>query len=967
MERLNDRTAKKLARAQEKAARSSENAWKNSKLSSTLAGQFKTMGDEVRRFAPLLAGMLSTAAVTNAAEAWTRFGNQLKVAGVSGSDLAVVQEELFKIAQANGVELESLGTLYGRAAQSATELGASQGDLLKFTEGVSVALRVQGGDASQASGALLQLSQALAGGTVRAEEFNSINEGAKPILDAVAAGSERFKGSVSTLRKEVMAGTVSSKEFFAAFLEGSSILEDKAANAVFTLGQSFVVLSNAFTKYIGEANEMTGVTAVLVQAIKSLADNLPQVATALATIAAVYAASFIPAVARGAVALGTKTVAMIQAQRAMIAYGIALNGGSLAMGTATVAARGLLAVLGGPLGLALTAITVGLGYFAIESAKADAEAAKLKATSDANAAAFGTLQSATAAASAENTGLTNSQIIAMNSANGLKIEVHELANAHYRAAAAARAHRIEEQRLAVESARKSYDELKDRYIAQEGGGPISAAGLSGGYTGLGPNIANGKSTRQRRDEAIYRAKSTPEYQQLIQASRTLQAMQSEKDPYKFIPAGASPAAAPSASAGGGKGGGRKGGAGRQASNGEDETANVQQEILRLKLQESTDLEERATIRQSLLDAEMEEREDAINQKVQQGQLTQAGADKVLAEEGRLRIIKQLALYNENEKELQERGLALEQDRVDLAFDTLNAEADDLEAIAAHSRNLEQIHSLEWQALDKRQRADEMAFDLSQQQYALDLQKLGLTQDEIDSKLAQSRTNFNTRQNLQSDDLAGKQAGDDPDIRTRIKNAAGDFGTLNEQLTNIATGALNSITTGIADAIIGANSLKEAFTDMANAIIKSLIEMAIRFLIFEAIGRAFGVQGLGKAAIGLGGSKAGNIEIGGKAAGTNNWKGGLTMVGEKGPELLNLPSGAGVMPNHLLRNSLNSNFAGASQPSTQLTVNNTVYADDAVLTDWVKKQVQAGTVDAVTNAQKITTRGIQRTQANSFIG
>lgn len=41
------------------------------------------------------------------------------------------------------------------------------------------------------------------------------------------------------------------------------------------------------------------------------------------------------------------------------------------------------------------------------------------------------------------------------------------------------------------------------------------------------------------------------------------------------------------------------------------------------------------------------------------------------------------------------------------------------------------------------------------------------------------------------------------------------------------------------------------------------------------------------------SKSGRVKVGNNAKGTDNWRGGLTWVGEKGPELLNLPKGSQV--------------------------------------------------------------------------
>lgn len=72
-------------------------------------------------------------------------------------------------------------------------------------------------------------------------------------------------------------------------------------------------------------------------------------------------------------------------------------------------------------------------------------------------------------------------------------------------------------------------------------------------------------------------------------------------------------------------------------------------------------------------------------------------------------------------------------------------------------------------------------------------------------------------------------------------------------------------------------------------------------IVEVIGTVLG--GIGKALNWLGGllgissnSSASTPEIGNNANGTNNWRGGPTWVGEKGPELLDLPRGSKILPN-----------------------------------------------------------------------
>ena len=66
-------------------------------------------------------------------------------------------------------------------------------------------------------------------------------------------------------------------------------------------------------------------------------------------------------------------------------------------------------------------------------------------------------------------------------------------------------------------------------------------------------------------------------------------------------------------------------------------------------------------------------------------------------------------------------------------------------------------------------------------------------------------------------------------------------------------------------------------------------------IVEGIGNGLSwVAGKVKGLLGMGGGDGGSV--GSNAEGTNNWRGGPTWVGERGPELVDLPKGSRVLPN-----------------------------------------------------------------------
>ena len=80
-------------------------------------------------------------------------------------------------------------------------------------------------------------------------------------------------------------------------------------------------------------------------------------------------------------------------------------------------------------------------------------------------------------------------------------------------------------------------------------------------------------------------------------------------------------------------------------------------------------------------------------------------------------------------------------------------------------------------------------------------------------------------------------------------------------------------------------------------------------------------------------------IGLYANGTNNAPGGLSIVGERGPELLNIPQGSGVMSNHKLMNALNNNGGGAQPVNIRVDVSGA--RGNSEIEDMVSKGVRQG--------------------------
>jgi len=224
----------------------------------------------LRRAVGGLSAVLLARKVLRYADAWTELNNQMRANLPITANIADEGNRVLKIAQNTRAPLAEVAKLYSQTTAAAEELGASQDQVARLTEITGKSLAVAGVSANTASGALLQLTQLLGGGVVQAQEFNSLIDGARPLLKAVATGIDRFGGSVAKLREEVKTGTLTSKEFFEGALKGGALIDSQFARTTQTIGQARTQLDNALTAFIGKVNDAEGGTALLAEALNDL-------------------------------------------------------------------------------------------------------------------------------------------------------------------------------------------------------------------------------------------------------------------------------------------------------------------------------------------------------------------------------------------------------------------------------------------------------------------------------------------------------------------------------------------------------------------------------------------------------------------------------------------------------------------------------------------------------------------------
>jgi tape measure domain-containing protein len=203
--------------------------------------------------------------IVQQADTYQLLQGRLALTTKNAEDLAHVQRQLFELSQRTATAVQDQTELYIGLSGAASELGATQAQLLQFTEGVGNALRLSSTSAQGASSAILQLTQLIGGSVVQAQEFNALLDNGRTILVAVANNLDKAGGSVGRLRALVKDGQVSSAEFFDAFLRGADDINAKAASMERTVGQALTQLKNELFRGLGQTN-----TSPLVGAIDDL-------------------------------------------------------------------------------------------------------------------------------------------------------------------------------------------------------------------------------------------------------------------------------------------------------------------------------------------------------------------------------------------------------------------------------------------------------------------------------------------------------------------------------------------------------------------------------------------------------------------------------------------------------------------------------------------------------------------------
>jgi len=263
-----------IARAVGDLRRLSGEVEKQGRAAERAARRTEAYGRAMDRLTGYFAAYLSVAGAIQAlklADQWKQQEQRIRTATKATGGFMRVYGELYRLSQENGTAMADTVQTFQRLSIARDALGATNDEIIRVTNAVQQLGILSGASAEAMRNGMLQFSQAMSAGVVRAEEFNSILENMPAVANRIAKGMGM---TVGELRKAVLAGDVLSRDVFDALLRQSGEINAEFGDIPDNLTRATNRLVNATGNFLSKLDTALGLT-------KSIAEYMTTAARAL--------------------------------------------------------------------------------------------------------------------------------------------------------------------------------------------------------------------------------------------------------------------------------------------------------------------------------------------------------------------------------------------------------------------------------------------------------------------------------------------------------------------------------------------------------------------------------------------------------------------------------------------------------------------------------------------------------------
>ncbi|OCG39056.1 hypothetical protein A9G29_09770 [Gilliamella sp. Fer2-1] len=364
-------------------------------------------------------GGFAFTSIVNMADDWGQMAARIKMAitSVEGSadNYEQVQGRLLEISNRNAKAIEDSQELYVATASSMRDLGYSTNDTIDFIEAMSNSYTINATSADKVSTSINAITKSMITGKVSSNDWKSIMASTPNVVTALANSTGKAEVVIKQLG---MSGQISMRQLADAMIKVKDETGAMADGMGNTVKDGFTQVSNSFKSLIGEINSNMGITQSVASGLKVVADNIHLIVGAGAVLTAVGLSRYFSGLSLSVFnatkttlanrtaqisqaqaqlaavkSLQLKAVAEVNAARFEAQRAVGLKANLVAQNNLTAAINrqtqannalaaaqtkvnaltskfnllsragsGLLGMLGGPLGLATTLLSVGAGF-----------------------------------------------------------------------------------------------------------------------------------------------------------------------------------------------------------------------------------------------------------------------------------------------------------------------------------------------------------------------------------------------------------------------------------------------------------------------------------------------------------------------------------------------------------------------------------------------------------------------------
>ncbi|EPA0137215.1 tape measure protein [Enterobacter hormaechei] len=239
-----------------------------------------------------LMAALSVQQVASYADAWTELNNKVSNSIRTGETQAEVMQRIFDISQATQSTLNGTATLYSRLERGTRTYNTSAEDLARLTTIINQGFAVSGATAQEAENAIIQLSQGIASGVLRGEEFNSVSEQGSRLMIALA---DSMGVSIGQLRSMAAEGKLTTDVVVNGLLSQGDAIGKEFANTTVSIAKGLQVAGNNITKFFGENSTVKSFAAGFRDSVVSVSENLEALSSVLIIVAGVMGSRYVGA------------------------------------------------------------------------------------------------------------------------------------------------------------------------------------------------------------------------------------------------------------------------------------------------------------------------------------------------------------------------------------------------------------------------------------------------------------------------------------------------------------------------------------------------------------------------------------------------------------------------------------------------------------------------------------------------